>query len=560
MSQETHIVRADLPESSDTLRIISVSGFDIKQVEGSHWDKDIGAWHVPIVPQHAESLREFILPSHRLRGRMDRIIAQKTVLRENRLAMSYRTEPLVIPNLPPLGKDLRNYQLAGVEYVSSMRSALIADDMGLGKTIQAIADMEMAGVFPVLVISPAVAVWNWVAEIRAATGKQAGVAGAATKKAPITGADWVICSASSLHKVEMVHFRGLVIDEIHAFKGSNSLRTKQMQWLLASGNVDKILALSGTPFSNGSAAELVSQLDILGVLHEFGGRSAFLDRYSDTRSTPRGPELYGGINLDELGIRMREICMIRRLRADVLPDLPPVQVSRVEVHLTNRAEYKIAEEFFEQWYLEKLAADPSLVAFPDEDTSTWTPAYTRHRALIKIENMTKGVESVAFGQLRKLTGLGKVKAALDWIREFREDSPGTPLIVFMQSVLVQQAVVSVMGADPDVCLIMGDTPSVQRQAAVEAFQRGDKRLILLSLQAANTAITLTAACHMLFVEIDHMPGTMDQAIARAHRMGQKNSVNVYMLIAKSSLDQTLVAMELIKRERFNRVFNGENNG
>jgi SNF2 family DNA or RNA helicase len=529
----------------------------VKALPGREWSTTEGCWRVPIAPATAPRVCAFVRSLGYADDEIHALLRERQSARRESYRQSFLKEASRVIRVPGLLKTLRPYQEAGVGFASSRQGTLLADDMGLGKTLQAIATVELEKLFPCLVIAPAVAVWNWVQEILQATGKMAGVPDSG-KKAPVAGAQYIVCSASSLHKVPSnTRFAVVIADESHLFKIEDSLRTRQAQHLVESDRPDLRLALTGTPYSTARPIELVPQLALIGALDAFGGRWPFIERYCAPRKTPFGMDLNGAANLSELGVKLREVCMIRRLRKDVLGELPPLQVSQVPVRMTNVAEYRRAEKDFKAWYADKLKSRPDLVAFPNEDPRSWSEKYLMARVLLKIEKMGEDLEELGFGQLRWLTGKGKIAAALAWVDDFMLGAPGTPLVVFAHSRDVQAEILARYKDLPGFAAVLGSTLPFDRAAIVAEFQAGRKDFLLASLQAANTAITLTRAAHMLFAEIDHIPSTIDQALARSHRMGQERPVNAYMLFAADGLDPVMQAMQDTRRRAFAETFDAE---
>ncbi len=528
----------------------------VKALSGREWDKQEGCWRIPVAPQTVHEVATFVRSLGYADDDLFEIVAKLRAQHRSSYERSFLQQADRVIRVPGLVKTLRPYQEAGVAYALDRNGTLLGDDMGLGKTLQAIATVEHEKLFPCLVMAPAVAVWNWVKEIRESTGKQAGVPDGG-KKAPVDGADYIVVSASSLHKVPTDRrFAAVIFDESQYFKGDESLRTRQAKHILEYDQPDLRLALSGTPYSTGRPIELVPQLELLGALDRFGGRWPFIERYCAPKKTHFGMDLNGASNVAELGVKLREVCMIRRLRKDVLGELPPLQTSFVPARMTNAAEYKRADKEFLAWYKDKLKFRPDLVAFPDEDPSKWSEKYLMARILLKLEKMGESIEELGFGQLRWLTGKGKIAAAQAWIDDFLISAKDKPLVVFAHSIDVQKAIAARYQDRLDFTAIYGSTLPPARAKIVEDFQAGRKSLLLASLQAANSAITLTRAAHMLFAEIDHIPSTMDQAFARTHRMGQENPVNVYLLFAEEGLDPVLQGMQDTRRKLFQTTFDG----
>ncbi len=316
-----------------------------------------------------------------------------------------------------LGGELKPFQRAGVSYLLDRRRAFLADEQGLGKTIEALATIEAAGAYPAVVVCPASLKLNWVRELerwlpqrsaRALSGNGgAGGDGARDPAADITVVNYDIVAAR-LEELCALGPQALVLDESHYCKNAAAKRTQAVQRLSAVVPRDGlVLALSGTPVTN-RPAELISQLRILGRLEDFGSGVRFGQRF-------RGADAHLRLHW-----HLRARCFVRRLKADVLPQLPAKTRAIVPVELDNEAEYRLAERDLVAW----LRSQPLDLRELDAKVA----------AALRAERL------VRCNALKLLAARGKLHAALAWIHDFC--SSGEPLVVFAHHREIQQAVLA----------------------------------------------------------------------------------------------------------------------
>ena len=315
----------------------------------------------------------------------------------------------------------------------------------------------------------------------------------------------------------------LVLDESHYCKNAAAKRTQAVQRLSAVVPEDGlVLALSGTPVTN-RPAELISQLRILGRLEDFGSGARFGQRF-------RGPDAHLRLHW-----HLRARCFVRRLKADVLPQLPAKTRAIVPVELDNETEYRLAERDLVAW----LRSQPLDLRELDAKVA----------AALRAERL------VRCNALKLLAARGKLHAALAWIHDFC--SSGERLVVFAGHHEVQRAV---LARFPTALHILGDDSPAARDAALQAFQapeaHEENQLIVCSIEVAGHGLTLTRASSVAFLELDWTPAKHDQAEDRCHRIGQQDAVNAYYLLAASTIDETISTLLERKRAVIGAVTDG----
>jgi SNF2 family DNA or RNA helicase len=193
------------------------------------------------------------------------------------------------------------------------------------------------------------------------------------------------------------------------------------------------------------------------------------------------------------------------------------------VALDNAEEYRLAERDVIEW----LRSQPL-------DLSELNA---------KIATTLRAERLAQLGTLQRLAARGKLHAALAWIHDFL--ASGEPLVVFARHVEVQEAVLERF---PEALTLLGRDAPAAREAAVRAFQDpGGPRLLVAATRVAAHGITLTRASNVAFLELEWTPALHDQAEDRCHRIGQRDAVTAWYLLAAETIDETMA--ELIQRKR-----------
>jgi superfamily II DNA or RNA helicase len=415
---------------------------------------------------------------------------------------------------PRLGGELRPFQRAGVKYALDSRRLFIADEQGLGKTVEALAVLEEADAFPAVVICPASLKLNWQREIHhwlphrslhvvVGTGK-------GIPKAEITVLNYEIVHAHR-ERLAISRPKALILDESHYVKNPAAKRTRAVRRLaeaLPEGAFK--LALTGTPVMN-HPDELIAQLRILGRLEEFGSGARFKRRFQGAGAEER------------IHWHLRRTCFVRRLKKDVLPQLPEKRQVVVPVALENEREYRLAER--------------DVVAWLQEQPLELSELEAKVQATLRAERLAQ------LNTLRRLAARGKLGPALAWIDDFLESEE--PLVVFASHREIQETVVQRF---PQALHVVGADKATDRDAAVQAFQDPDgPQLIVCSTRVAGQGITLTRASNVAFLDLEWSPAMHDQAEDRCHRIGQRDAVTAWYLLAAETIDEAMA--EVLARKR-----------
>ncbi|XP_038077029.1 SWI/SNF-related matrix-associated actin-dependent regulator of chromatin subfamily A-like protein 1 [Patiria miniata] len=406
-----------------------------------------------------------------------------------------------------LVNTLMNFQREGVNFAISREGrVLIADDMGLGKTLQAICiACFYRAEWPVLVVSPSSVRYSWAEAfekwIPSLDPQDINVV--LNSKSSGTSGQVNILSYDLMHRkaaeLKQFRFQIIIMDECHFLKNVKTARTKAALPLLKAA--PRVILLSGTPALS-RPSELYTQ--ILGVaprlfpsFHEFGLR------YCNATQNPWGWDYSGSSNMTELQLLLEECIMIRRLKQDVLKELP----SKTR---------------------QMVIMDPSIVKTNSKALKVAADQMGRK----KPKSEERGVLLKYFAE----TGLVKVPAIRDYVLDLLEADHKFLIFAHHQSVL-DALCIAISQKKYDYIRIDGSTSAAHRKAHCDRFQEEKTcRVAVLSITAANAGLTLTAASMVVFAELFWNPGILVQAEDRVHRIGQQDATNIRYLIAKGTAD------------------------
>jgi SWI/SNF-related matrix-associated actin-dependent regulator 1 of chromatin subfamily A len=393
------------------------------------------------------------------------------------------------------------FQVDGVDWLSRRGKALLADEMGLGKTAQALLALPEEAA--ALVVCPACLKYNWREE--AARWRpdftRAVVERRKHFRLPAAG-QMVVVSYDSLPDnpgpAGHVH---LVADESHKLKGRNSRRGQRFRKL--SGSAQAVWALTGTPLLN-EPGELFAMLKALNMVAEtFGGWNRYLELFNARKG--EWNEMIWGKPKPEVPELLRRV-MLRRLRSEVLPDLPSKYYQNLVVPLPT-GEAGLAAEMDDLWgrWRQYLGERDDLPPFP------------------------------AFSAVRERLARTRIKVMKQAVEMYEED--GQPLVVFS----AHRAPVEALAGRPGWKGILGDTSSRQRQAITERFQAGELKGVALTIGAGGEGLTMTRASTVLFVDLDWVPAKNVQAEDRVCRIGQAaGNVRVVRMVSDHVLDRRVL--------------------
>lgn len=523
----------------------------VKQIPSITWDSKTRAWRAPLTAIN-EAMRwgeTFNMPiSADLKVEATRINSQLSELKEASRAVS---DNITLEDAG-LNDALLPYQKAGVVYASKAKRTFIADEMGLGKTLQAIATLEHLKdiSYPAVVVCPPNLVLNWKAEYNKWLPKRQVqiIKGGKGEKNPFPQRgtyDVLVIGYSNITfwENELKNHNSYVLDESHYCKTLTAKRSKSAKKIIHSApSGAPVLLLTGTPVTN-RPAEYVAQLDILGKIKDFGGTWGFYRRYCAAFQDRYGQwHLEGSSNLEELNEKLRSVCYIRRTKDQVLHDLPPVFHQRLILGgaAGPMAEYKKAEADIVEFLVER--AKQIAIELGQSPHSAGV------RARMKAESAQNLIK---LSVLRRLAAHAKMESIVEWVES--RTAGGAKVVVAAH----HRDVVDILANRFGGLKIQGGMTVDEVEAAKKKFQEDSSAtVIVLSIQAAKTGHTLTAAQDILFVELPWTPADIDQTYSRLHRMGQRGSVTATYALCADTIDEEIYALISSKRSVVNTAVDG----
>lgn len=400
-------------------------------------------------------------------------------------------------------RHLLRHQVEGIDWLIHTWRSILGDDRGLGKTVQALKALDASGSFPAVVIVPPGHVrTNWAREVRLWTPNRS-VHVAEGGRPTMLKADITVIGYSEAHKWAplLPHgIRGFVLDEAHRIRNATARQSQAVMAISAKVADDgMMIALTGTLAPNGRNGEVVRILRAIRRLGEFGGVAGVM-----------------GMSGTELHDRLTATCYLRRLKDDSLPS---------------------------RW---------------------WSPVYVQHLQQAEMhahEEMARKISAAGPNRagLTSLLGLlaaRKTSPAVDWIREFLEDTD-RKLVVFG----TRRALISEIAGHYGDLRVQGGQTMAERTEAIDRFQ-GDPaaRVISVNMAAGGEGITLTAASDALFVEQEWTPGAMDQCLDRLHRIGQDHSVVGWVMLVPDTIDEDMHELIEAKRADMDAIQDGTASG
>lgn len=460
----------------------------------------------------------------------------------------------------PAGLDYLPYQLAGIAYARARQSTLIGDEMGLGKTIQALGLINAdPTITRVIIVCPASLRLNWAREAAKWLVRPMRVWIALDTGKPCPAdAELAIINYDRLGKCPELMAREwdlLVVDEAHSVKNPKALRTQRLlgtpakrasKGKPATEAVPGLLArcarrvfMTGTPIVN-RPVELHGLIDALAP-GQFGTFFQYAQRYCAAKQTRWGWDFTGSSNLEELQQRLRSTIMVRRLKKDVLTELPPKRRQIIDL-IPNGAGGLVEEEasIYEQHReaIEEAKADVEL-AHAAGNPEEYKSAVERLRACQQF-----AFEALA--DIRKRVEVAKAPKAVEFVAEMLEGGLDK-IILFGHH---HEAIDIVVDGLKEYGAVRADgrDSHTARHEAVQRFQ-GDEsmRVIVCGIEAMGVGHTMTRASTVAFFALPWTPSALSQAEDRAHRIGQLNSVLVLHLVLDGSLDSKMAKMIVHKQ-------------
>lgn len=460
----------------------------------------------------------------------------------------------LMPHIPSTFQaQLRDYQLVGFDWASRLAhwgaGACLADDMGLGKTLQALAILlSRATDGPSLVIAPTSVCFNWQQEaLKFAPTLNIKVFADSTNTiarevllSELGPFDCVIISYGLLQReseiLKKVHWHSVVADEAQALKNPLAKRTKAAYALKS----DFKMITTGTPIEN-NLTELWSLFRFInpGLL---GNIKRFAQRFSLPIENAHEDPLAARKASQALKALIQPF-ILRRMKNQVLMELPP----RTEINI--RVEMSPQErDFYEAL---RLNAIDNI----NQSGQQANASEQRIRMLAELVKLRQACCNPKLVMAETTIPSAKLTALDALLEELKLNNHKA--LIFSQFVghlqLIKQ---HLEDKGFDYQYLDGSTPQKQRQASVNAFQRGQGDIFLISLKAGGSGLNLTAADYVIHMDPWWNPAVEEQASDRAHRIGQLRPVTIYRLITQNTIEEKIVALHKQKRDLADNLLAG----
>ena len=460
--------------------------------------------------------------------------------------------PPKLNDLPKaLLKNLYRFQKQGIIFgIKKYSRLLIADEMGVGKTVQAIGlSCLYQKDWPVLVICPSSLKFAWRDEITLWLGeilkkdevqviKHSKNDFKDDKKYYIISYD---LSVRMLDKIIEKKFNYIIADEAHYLKSRSAKRTISLTPILQ--RAKRVVLLTGTPI-------LAKPMEIFPLLHilrpdKFKGFKDFGTRYCDPKMLPFGLiDWSGSSNSRELNSILNKL-MIRRLKKDVLSQLPPKKRQKIEIATDSKiikrlkifmekSSKKFEELLGTQIELDKLGINADDINISNKKEKDGKDSDKNSQDIEEESILNK------FNKAYSMTGEAKLPGIRDYVNYLVDNS--CKFLIFAHHSEVLDAIEDVIIDDKiGYIRIDGKVAIDKRQDLVNKFQTDEECLVaILSITACATGLTLTKASTVVFAELHFTPSIMIQAEDRAHRIGQDaGCVNIHYLVGEDTLDVLL---------------------
>ena len=480
-----------------------------------------------------------------------------------------------------ISMPLREYQEEGLKYISAKDGkALVAFDCGLGKTPVSIAYVASKDLYPAIIVCPASLKLNWRKEIlrwdsTVSDNEIEIISGLKTRNIN-KKSKYVIINYDIIHEwryaLRSIDAQTIIIDEVQYIKTSKRrvkvsnpkpgqkrtmnvpVKRTEGTFTVAKGIPNRI-GLSGTPIEN----RVIEFYNILNLLRPdlVSSMWKFAYRYADLKPNKYGMgwDFSGRSNTGELNRVLTKLVMTRKRKEDVLKELPNINRIMVPIEMDQKTwkQYITVENDFIDFLLDKYKNLPM------------------HKVINKANVLTK------MNELRKLCFQGKQKGAINWVNDQLESIDKLVAFTYHREVADQM----IKQFKKSSVHILGGMSASHKDSAITEFQKcencgilhhyhdHDKRacdefmpnsktpLMIANLVAASEGLTMTAASNAAMIEYQYNPARLSQAESRIHRMGQKEKVNIWYLVAQGTVEESIIASLDQKLKTVSEVVDGE---
>jgi len=428
-----------------------------------------------------------------------------------------------------LSLQLMAFQKAGVELLVKNDRFMLSWVPGVGKTPPAVRACARVKARSILVFCPPIATTVWRTHFRDWSGYSSVTVHDGSAHTWNDGVHIVPYSRASLGtlRVPDIEWDVVILDEAHYLKNPEAKRTRGVYGpaldlgLSPLARAKRIWCLTGTPLLNGPH-ELWTHLHALKpdliTYPRLGLMSyeSFVSQYCRVRHTSYGYHVVGTKNTQELATRLKGFTDRKHMQ-DVLRDMPPLRV----------VTYELPESM--------VTYGPELSQALDDLRLEGLEGFTDEELLATFQ-----AGNASFSTIRRLIGLAKVEGIVALVQDTLASGAEKVIIFAHHREVIHQLLLGLRVYNP--LHIMGGTSPKSRDEAIERFQTTKDKVIILSIEAASEAITLNMSNQVIIAEPSPVPSKNAQAIARAHRRGQKNPVLAQFVTLPGTFDTRFMAM------------------
>ncbi len=468
----------------------------VKRLPDRSYDKNSRQWLLPLSPFHVGQVIAQLEPAGfqidpRLHNVMGKHSKRKFLIKRD---------------------GLYDFQSECIDFLDTAGGrALIADEQGLGKTIESLYWIaQHPEIRRVLVVCPASVVYKWVAEIKKWDSDKS-VDVVMKGSSPIPDTDYVVMSYAIMTRqigvLSEMRWDCFIADECHRLKSEKAQRSRAAKNI----NAKYFLALSGTPILN----RPIEFFNVLNMINPkvWGSWWNYAHRYCGAHQTYWGLDSSGASNLDELASRVAPY-MIRRLKKDVLTELPDLTRTKVPVRV---------------------------------DGAEIVTAYRTLYESLRVGGKGSGADAmVHLNVLRQAIGRSKIPFVIELAEGVLDADEDAKVVIYaVHRHVVSQLEIALRKYG--VTTITGDVPNEERSVRCDRFQNMHLPRVMIISSAGGEGIDLYRSSVIIFAEREWGPATEEQAEARCHRIGQENAVEAIYVIAKGTIDEDID--ELIESKR-----------
>jgi SNF2 family DNA or RNA helicase len=475
-----------------------------------------------------------------------RYIKGKSELKEIRDKFK-NIEKLKFKEPEDLKGSLREYQKLGYNWFKTLDhlgfGGILGDEMGLGKTLQAITFILSNKGSKTLIVAPTSLIYNWLSEFEkfAPSVSVAAIYGSKEEREEIfknvENYDVIITTYNLLKRdsenYDKMDFCYCILDEAQYIKNPNSQNAIAAKSIKARTK----FALSGTPIEN-SLMELWSIFDFImpGYLYD---EKRFSVRYH--KKLRESPEIIEDLN------RLIKPFILRRRKKEVIKELPDKIEKKLMVSLDD--EQKKIYKIYADHAMELIAKKVKNEEFKNSKIEILSYITKLRQLCLDPNILMKDYNG----------GSGKIEALVEVLKQSIEE--GHRILVFSQFTSVLKNISKRLNVEGiSFSYLDGSIPSEKRMNMVKAFNEGENSVFLISLKAGGTGLNLTSADIVIHFDPWWNPAVEEQATDRAHRIGQKNVVEVIKIIAKGTIEEKILALQEDKKKLISQLMGDELSG